>query len=195
LSKKGFLIIITAPSGAGKTTIYKRILKEMPWIRYSVSFTTRKPRPGEKDGVDYHFVDRKKFMEMVNRGEFVEWAEVHGEYYGTEKSQIDRILKNGDVCILDVDVKGALNLMNLYDNFVSIFIEPPSFAELERRLRKRGTEDSDRIRTRLERAKKELESKKFFDYIVINDTLDRAVDEIKGIIESKLKERLNASNL
>lgn len=192
---RGLFIIITAPSGAGKTTIYKRILQDLPNIKYSVSFTTRKQRQGEINGVDYYFVDRKTFMEKVRRNEFVEWAEVHGEYYGTEKTQLDRVLENGDVCILDVDVKGALNLMKTYNDIVSIFIEPPSIKDLENRLKRRGTETNDSIKTRIENAKKELEAKKFFDYIVINDKLERAVEEIKKIIIKTIEERRNASNL
>jgi len=189
LSKTGFLVVITAPSGSGKTTIYKQLLKRNPQLQFSVSFTTRPRRQDEENGIDYYFVSKKEFMRKVERGDFVEWAEVHGEYYGTEKSQVDRCLKNGRICLLDVDVQGAINIQKNYRDLVNIFIMVPSLEELARRLKKRGTDSEERIKVRLRNAENELEYKKYFKYIVINDKVEEAVSQIEKIIESEKGKR------
>ena len=187
MSKKGFLVIITAPSGSGKTSIYKRLLQKRRDLKFSVSYTTRKMRPNEKNGVDYYFIDRETFEEKIKNREFLEWAEVHGELYGTQKAQVERCINEGYICLLDIDVQGAMQVMkNLgEDNVVTIFVEPPSIEELESRLRKRGTETEESIRIRLNNALNELEYKRFFKYIVVNDDLERAVKEISHIIDSE----------
>jgi guanylate kinase len=188
LSRKG-IVVISAPSGSGKTTIYKEILKRNPELRFSVSFTTRKKREDEVDGRDYFFVDRGTFEEMAREGRFVEWAPVHGELYGTERRQIDECVAGGKVCLLDVDVQGAMSVMREFPEAVTIFIEPPSLDELERRLRRRGTDSDESIRLRLLNAKKELEYRRFFQYIVVNNHLDESIKQIEDIIKSEPRVR------
>jgi len=189
LSKRGLLVVITAPSGSGKTTIYKQILKQNPQWKFSVSFTTRPRREGEVNGVDYYFVNKQDFMNKVKRGDFVEWAEVHGEYYGTEKKQVDRYLEEGRICLLDLDVQGAMNIMKAYSDVVTIFIMAPSLKELASRLRKRGTDSEERIKVRLRNAENELEYRNHFKYIVVNDRVEEAVAQIEKIIESEKRKR------
>ena len=188
MSRKG-IVVISAPSGSGKTTIYKEILKRNPELRFSVSYTTRNRREGEVDGRDYFFVDRGTFEKMAKEGKFVEWASVHGEFYGTERRQIDECLAGGKILLLDVDVQGAMNVMREFPGAVTIFIEPPSLEELERRLRRRGTESDESIRLRLEGAKRELEYRNNFRYIVINDQLDESIRQIENIIKIAPLER------
>jgi len=185
LNKKGFLIVITAPSGSGKTSIYKRLLQMRRDLKFSISYTTRKKRPNEQDGVDYFFISQKDFEKKIKQGDFLEWAEVHGQLYGTEKKQIQKCIRDGYVCILDIDVQGAMQVMKEFDknDLVTIFIEPPSIEELGRRLRNRGTETEESIKIRLKNALNELEYKKQFKYIVINKNLDIAVKEISDIID------------
>ncbi len=189
MNKRGFIVIITAPSGSGKTSIYKKLFEVRNDLKFSVSYTTRKRRDGEVNGVDYYFVSRDQFMKKIERGDFLEWAEVHGELYGTERQQVEKCIGDGYICLLDVDVQGALEIMKKDLDCVSIFIEPPSLEELARRLRKRGTEDEKSIMIRINNAKNELEYKKFFDYIVLNDVLERAVKEISEIIDKEKKKR------
>jgi guanylate kinase len=188
LSRKG-IVVISAPSGSGKTTIYSEILKRNPQLRFSVSYTTRKRREAEADGSDYFFVDRGTFERMAREGKFVEWASVHGELYGTERKQLDDCLADGKTLLLDVDVQGAMNVMKEFPEAVTIFIEPPSLEELERRLRRRGTESDESIRRRLEGAKRELEYRDIFQYIVINDKLDESIQQIENIIKLAPLER------
>jgi guanylate kinase len=188
LSRKG-IVVISAPSGSGKTTIYREILKRNPALRFSVSYTTRNRREGEAGGRDYFFVDRGDFEKMAREGRFVEWAPVHGELYGTERRQIDECLAEGKVLLLDVDVQGAMSVMREFPEAVTIFIEPPSLDELERRLRRRGTESDESIRLRLINAKRELEYRKYFQYIVINDQLDESIKQIEDIIKTASFER------
>ena len=190
MSSRGFLLIITAPSGAGKTSIYKRLLELRDDIKFSVSYTTRKKRPGERDGVDYYFITREEFKRKIENGDFLEWAEVHGELYGTERDQVIRCINEGYICLLDIDVQGALKVMKDKTlDYVSIFIEPPSIEELESRLRKRDTETEESIKLRIKNAMKELEYKNYFNYIVVNDVLDRAVNEISSIIDKEKRKR------
>lgn len=180
--------MITAPSGTGKTTIYKKILKRHGDLWFSVSFTTRKKRSDETEGIDYFFMDREQFQQKINNDELIEWAMVHNELYGTERDQVDRCLEQGKICILDLDVQGALKVMQKYPDAVSIFIRPPSLKELERRLKKRGTESADKIKIRLVNAKKELEYVSYFQYIVVNDRVESSIRKIEDIIErEKLK--------
>lgn len=176
------IIVITAPSGSGKTTIYRELLRRNRDLVFSVSYTTRKRREDEAEGVDYFFTDGEIFQRKIDRGEFVEWAVVHGELYGTEKRQIIECLERRKKCILDVDVQGALKIMEKYPRAVTIFIEPPGLKELEQRLKKRGTETEDAIRLRLSDARKELEHKHCFQYIVSNERVEDAVQKILEII-------------
>jgi guanylate kinase len=189
LNRRGFLLVITAPSGTGKTTIYRHILARHPEIRFSVSYTTREKRCGEVDGEDYFFISREKFLHMIRQNRFLEWAEVHDELKGTEKRQVVDFLKRGNICLLDVDVQGALSIMKNYPDAVTVFIQPPSLGELENRLRKRGTEREEKLRLRLLNAKKELEYAPVFQYIVVNDKVENAVEKIEEIIEKEEKKR------
>lgn len=189
MSNTGFLVVVTAPSGSGKTTIYKRILKYNPDLCFSVSYTTRKKRIFEVDGADYYYIDRKSFERKIESGEFIEWATVHGELYGTERRQIEGSLKKRRICILDVDVQGAIRIMEEYPDALTIFIQPPSIEELEQRLRKRGTESEENIRIRLMDAQNELEYRNLFKYIVVNRIAEEAIREVEAIIEREKNKR------
>ena len=181
----GILFIITGPSGAGKTSILKRVMKEVENLEFSVSYTTRPRRPGEVDGRDYFFVDEERFKKMVEEGEFLEWAIVHGYYYGTSKKFIDeRLEKNGDL-LLDIDVQGALNVKRMNLDMVSVFIAPPSLEDLEKRLRKRGTDSEYDLKRRLEDAKWELSKISEFEYLIVNDFLEKSVEKLKSIITAE----------
>lgn len=185
MNRRGFLLVITAPSGTGKTTIYRNILARHPEISFSVSYTTREKRIGEVNGEDYFFISREKFLQMVKKNLFLEWAEVHDELKGTEKQQVADFLKRGNICLLDVDVQGTLSIMKHYPDAVTVFIQPPSLDELEKRLRKRGTESEEKLRLRLLNAKKELEYAPLFQYIVVNDRVENAVKSIEEIIKEE----------
>ncbi|MBN2324422.1 MAG: guanylate kinase [Spirochaetes bacterium] len=189
MSNSGFLVVVTAPSGSGKTTIYREVLRKNPELVFSVSYTTRKRRPSEIHGRDYYFIDRKTFDRMAADGKFIEWAVVHGELKGTERAQVERCLMKMKVCILDVDVQGALNIMNEYPDAVTIFIEPPSIEELEKRLRKRKTESEEQILVRLRDAENELAYRNRFKYIVVNDIAENAIRKVEEIITQERKAR------
>jgi guanylate kinase len=180
---KGTLLIISAPSGTGKTTILKKMMKELKGTVFSVSHTTRAPRGGEQNGLDYHFVDKQTFESMQNHNDFLEWAEVHGNYYGTSKIEVIRQLKSGIDVILDIDVQGAKQVRESAELMcTSIFIIPPSWEEQERRLRKRRTDSPETIQLRLANARKEIADAEAYDYIILNDNLDNAVDVLRSII-------------
>lgn len=189
-SSKGILFIVSAPSGSGKTTIIKRILKEFPEIVYSVSATTRKKRLDEKDGADYFFISEKDFKEFIEKGEFAEWEKFYDYYYGTFKKFIDENLTKGKNVLLEIDVKGALNIKHKYPGSVLIFIVPPSFEELKNRLKNRHTENEIDYRKRIQRAELELSQKDKFDYFVNNLEIDSAVADLKSLIERKIKENV-----
>jgi len=186
---KGKLFVITAPSGAGKTSLIDALMKADPRLKLSISYTTRAPRPGEKDGVDYHFVDDATFLRMRERGEFLESAEVHGYRYGTSKKVITDALQRGEDLILEIDWQGARQVRALYPACVGIFILPPSVEELERRMRSRGQDADGVIRRRLEAARGEMEHAGEFNYAIINKDFDTALRELAQII---LKERNGA---
>lgn len=182
IARMGITLVICAPSGAGKTTLTKRLLKEFPNLSYSVSCTTRPPRPGEVEGVDYYFVDREKFLDMRAQNAFAEWAEVHGNFYGTPLSNTWDKLNSGQDVIFDIDVQGACQLKhNLGALGAFVFISPPSKAELLRRLRERGTESDEAILKRLENAESELREAHWFDALIINDDIDRAYDDLRAV--------------
>jgi len=181
--KNGNLFIISAPSGTGKTTILKRVIAELKNIVFSVSHTTRSPRLGEEKDVDYFFVDKSTFVTMQDQGLFLEWAEVHGNLYGTCSNTVQTITEQGNDIILDIDVQGARQLMDkLKNKGVFVFISPPSLHELEKRLVNRGTESESVIATRLNNAHDEMKSLEYYDYVIVNDRVDQAVDELKSII-------------
>lgn len=187
---KGKLIIISAPSGCGKSTIINSILDAEKFdLSFSVSATNRAPRPGEEDGVHYRFLTTEQFNDAVDRGEFVEWEEVYpGRYYGTMRSEIDRLIDAGHNVLLDIDVKGALNVKEIYgDRSLTLFIEPPSIEELRRRLESRGTENAESIDTRISRAEFEMTFSPKFDKVVVNDKLDKAIAETTEIFREFLQ--------
>lgn len=183
------VVVLTAPSGAGKTTIAHRVLEAMPHMSFSVSATTRPPRPDETDGEDYHFLSTEEFEAQIESGDLLEYEEVYpGRFYGTLRSEIEAKAQNGPV-LLDIDVNGALNVKQAFgDDALVLFIAPPSRSELRRRLRERGTEDSDALRARLARADRELERADAFDDVVVNDDLDAAVEETLTRIRQFLRE-------
>lgn len=180
--RAGILFVISAPSGAGKTTLCKEIIDFFPALRHSVSFTTRPQRNGEQNGVDYHFVSRDDFDAMVGRGEFAEWAEVHGNRYGTAVETLERFRLEGCDVLLDIDIQGARQLRKNYRQGVYIFVLPPSFDELRRRLMGRNTDAPEVIARRLANAQLEVREAGSYDYLVINDVFDKALDELKAII-------------
>lgn len=188
LNKK--IIIITAPSGAGKTSITKYLLKTLPGqLSFSVSAATRKPRNYEQEGKDYYFISTDEFRKKIQNEEFAEWEMVYeGKYYGTLKSELQRIWKNNRFPLLDIDVKGAIHVQQQYkDHCLSIFIQPPSIDELKKRLQSRGTESAESLQARLNKSAYELSFHDQFDYIIINDNLDKACREAETIVTDFIK--------
>ncbi len=180
---EGFLmLIVSSPSGAGKTTLCTRLRQQFPDLRFSVSHTTRRPRPNEQDGREYHFVDEDAFEAMVGGGKFAEWASVHGRYYGTALAEIDEARRSANGIIFDIDYQGARQIRAHMPEAVSVFILPPSHAELERRLRGRGTEDEETTMRRLHNATREIAHYGLFDYVVVNDDVDRAAVRLGSIV-------------
>lgn len=189
MMNKGLLIVYTGASGVGKGTIMKELLRKNPNLRLSVSATTRAPREGEVDGREYYFVTRDKFDRMIAEDGFLEHAEYVGNKYGTPKEAVFRMLDKGLDVILEIEVKGFLQIKKACPDCVTIFIAPPSFEVLEARLKGRGTETDEVIEKRLKTAREELQSQNLFDYIVINDDVDRATDEVLSIISDTKNER------
>ena len=179
---RGNLYIVSAPSGSGKTTLLQYLLRQFNDLKFSVSHTTRQPRAGERNGVDYFFTDRETFLAMVDREEFLEWAEYQGQLYGTARSFVEGNLEAGKDVILDIDVQGARQVKKKMQDAVSIFVLPPSFAELERRLRARRLESDDSIRRRLEIAKGEIVFYRDYDYIIVNDVLENSILLLEAIV-------------
>jgi guanylate kinase len=178
------VVVVSAPSGAGKSTVLQRVLRETRGLRFSVSHTTRPPREGEQDGREYHFVTEAVFEEHRAAGGFLEWAEVYGHRYGTSRAELLRAETEGNDLVLDVDVQGALQVRRKLDDAVSLFILPPSREELERRLRGRGKDDPHAIARRLLAARDEIALYYTYDYVLVNDDLDRSVSDVKSIISA-----------
>jgi guanylate kinase len=176
------LFVISGPSGAGKGTLLAELRKQRPDLGLTVSATTRSPRPGEVDGTSYYFLSDEEFRRRIAAGEFVEWAEVHGHLYGTLVSEVKRLLAKGHSLVLEIDVQGALNVRKVYPDAVLIFIEPPSLQVLEERLRGRGTEDEASIELRLKNARYEMELADQYDARIVNDTVDRAAQELGSVM-------------
>lgn len=191
------LLILSSPSGAGKTTLTKKLREAFPSLVFSVSHTTRKPRANEIDGKDYHFVDRATFDELVARDAFVEWAEVHGNCYGTSRAEIERAKAEPGCAgmIFDIDYQGARQIRAKIPDVVSVFILPPSMEELHRRLKGRASETEEAVKRRFEAAKVEIEHYGFFDYLVVNDSIDTAFKHLEGIVLAERSRRLRRADL
>ena len=182
MSVAGSIFVVSGPSGVGKSTIIKGVRESVSMLGYSVSHTSRKPRGAEVDGVDYHFVDRDTFAGMIARGEFVEWAEVYSDYYGTSVSGIEGPTSQGLDIIMDVDAQGARNIKSHFEKSVLLYILPPSIEELEKRLKARCTENEEAVQRRLGKAFKEMKNCLWYDYLIFNDELIRAVEEVRSVI-------------
>ncbi len=180
----GTLIIVTAPSGAGKTTMVRALLERDRNVQLSVSYTTRPPRAGERDGVDYHFVDIPTFRDLRDRGEFLEWAEVHGNYYATSKVWIRSQIETDRDILLEIDWQGAQQVRKVFPEAVGVFILPPSLEVLEHRLRGRGTDDEDTISRRLLAARGEMRHVGEFDYVILNNELQQAIDDLVAVVQA-----------
>ncbi|POZ89449.1 MULTISPECIES: guanylate kinase [Petrotoga] len=191
----GLLYIVSGPSGAGKSTLIKNSLDKVIGFSFSVSYTTREKRAGEIDGKDYFFIDKNTFFKMKEGGEFLEWAEVHGNYYATSKKSLEETLKESRGLVLDVDVQGALNIKKIYENAIYIFILPPSHEDLEKRLKKRGTESKNSLEKRLKDAEWEISHIKYFDYVIVNQEIEESTNQLISILvaEQLKRERFNES--
>ncbi|OUO35505.1 guanylate kinase [Olsenella sp. An290] len=184
MTREARLFVVSGPSGVGKGTLVALLRERLTRLGLTVSATTREPRPGEVDGVSYHFLDDAEFERRVGEGEFLEWAWVHGHRYGTLRSEVERVLAEGRSVVLEIDVQGALSVRASHPEAVLVFIEPPSPEELERRLRGRGTEDEASIERRLANARREMSYADRYDVRIVNDDLDRAVDDLAHVIDS-----------
>jgi len=176
------LLVISSPSGAGKTTLCRRLLRELPSLRFSVSTTTRPIRPGEVDGVDYRFVTHGRFREMIEAEAFIEWAHVHGHLYGTARDQVESPPAGAGGILFDVDVQGAARIKSTYPEATTVFLLPPCMRELERRIRTRGTESDEQVGLRLANARGEIARFEEFEYLVVNDDLERGYDRLRSIV-------------
>ena len=185
MKKKGKSFIISGPSGVGKSTVLHALMEKRGNLYFSVSATTRDPRPGEEDGVHYHFLDVDTFREWIARDEFLEHAEFVGNYYGTPKRFVDEAMDRDEDVILDIEVQGAMQVSEKRPETIRIFIAPPSWEELERRLTSRGTDSPDKIQKRLQRAKEDAQTASVYDYFIINDTVDNAVCELDAIMTAE----------
>lgn len=183
--KKGLLFVVSAPSGAGKTSLCRAITASLENLTHSISYATRKPRSGEIDGRDYYFVSQERFQEMIQAGDFAEWAEVHSNFYGTSRRVLDDMILKGLDVILDIDTQGAKQIKAKYDSAVFIFIMPPSLDILEERLRNRKSDHEDEIRKRMQRSREEIRDYAMYDYIIVNRDFDRALTELRSIVISE----------
>ena len=184
MSNRGNVLILSAPSGSGKTSLAHRVLPQLSNLRFSVSHTTRQRRRGEEDGKEYFFVTDAQFEEMVRRDAFLEWAKVYGYYYGTSREFVETQLETGTDVLLDIDIQGALKVKELVPDAVMIFVMPPSFGELEARLRGRGLDDEDVIERRLQVARDEIKYYREYNFVIINRDLEQSVAELKAVITS-----------
>lgn len=185
MNDKGMIVVVSSPSGTGRTTIIERVLREDSRLRYSTSVTTRPQRPGEKEGKDYFFVSEKEFKQRIERGEFVEWAEVHGFMYATPRAPLVETVQQGGVIILDIDIQGAMQVKEKFPHCVTIFVAPPSLESLEQRLRNRGTDSEELIKRKLQDALREMAKIPEYDYLIVNEDLDTAVRQLEAILEAE----------
>ncbi len=182
--KKGILYVLSGPSGSGKTTLAKHLVNTVDYVDFAISYTTRKIRDGEKDGIDYKFIDEEKFRFMIDSNQFAEWAEVHGNLYGTPIDEIEKVLDKGIDILLDIDVQGSLQIKTKYRNSVHIFLIPPDLITLRKRLSKRNTENSSELEKRMEMAIKEISRINNYDYIIVSDDIDKSLRKLESIIET-----------
>lgn len=194
LPREGTIFIISAPSGTGKTTICKEIIKQIPGIIFSVSYTTRPKRKGEVDGVDYFFISDSEFDKKIKENFFIEWAEVYGKRYGTSREFLKKSISEGKDVLLEIDVQGARNIKRLLPHSIAIFILPPSIQELERRMKQRNENSKNDMILRLMKARDEIMKSTFYDYIVINDELNGAIEKIKSIIIAERHKQVRMKN-
>ena len=197
MQSNGIIFILSAPSGTGKTTVCKLLKQKLPDLKFSVSHTTREPRDGETEGTAYHFISQKEFEKKIERGEFLEWAKIFKNYYGTTFESVDCHLKNLKDVLIELDVQGAQSLRNINYEAVFIFMMPPSLEELKTRLNKRGTESASKIQDRLEMSKKEMQQSSLFDYILTNIDTEETTNNLLSIItaEHSRKERYKPSSI
>ena len=179
---EGLIFIISAPSGAGKTTLLRRVMEELPDLRFSVSYTTRSPRANEREGEDYHFISPSIFQKMVERNEFLEWAEVLGNRYGTARENLSLLESEGVDLILDIDTQGAKRVVEQIEPAILIYVLPPSLESLQERLTKRGFDSPERIRFRLANAKRDMEEARWYHYVILNDRIEETEEKLKAII-------------
>ncbi|WP_447980565.1 guanylate kinase [Candidatus Nitrospira bockiana] len=192
MERRGLLFVVSAPSGAGKTTLCKELVSIVPGLRHSVSYTTRKPRPGEVHGREYFFVEEHQFQEMVDRNEFAEWAPVYGHLYGTPRAALIEMMDKGIDVLLEIDSQGAIQIKKKFDDAVYIYIMPPSIEALRMRLQQRGGDSQEEINRRLQKAREELWSYREYYYIVKNDDMKQAIKELEAIV---LAERIKTKRL
>ena len=184
-TRRGNLFVISAPSGSGKTTLVRRLLDTLDDVQFSISFTTRSVRGSERDGIDYHFITEESFRSKIEEGEFLEWAEVHGNFYGTSKIETEKIRAGGEDILMDVDVQGATQVRKAQPDAVTLFIMPPSFGVLEERLRGRRQDSDKVIEGRLVEARHEIHHYKDYDYVLVNDSVERTSELFKAIVLSE----------
>jgi guanylate kinase len=182
MKRKGIAFIFSSPSGGGKTTLCQQVVTLVPDLKYSISYTTRPPRAGEENGKDYYFVSSESFQDIIKGGNFAEWAEIHGHFYGTPLDSLKKLLSKGIDLVLDIDVQGAKQLKERLEEGIFIFLLPPSMSVLKERLEKRGTDSEQEIMNRLKSAEGEIKQLTWYDYIIINDDLNEAVSNLRSII-------------
>jgi guanylate kinase len=185
MTQEGILVVLSGPSGTGKGTVCKELLRYCPRLHYSISATTRQPRLGEVDGVNYHFVAHESFRTMVEQDQLLEWAEVYGNYYGTPRQYVEEKLREGHDVVLEIDTQGALKVKGKFSRGVFVFLLPPSLDELASRIWKRGTDSPDVIKRRLSAASEEFQQIRYYEYVVVNDNVEQAVEKIKAIIAAE----------
>ena len=189
MNKEGLLVVVSAPSGTGKTTVCHALLEMDSNFSFSVSCTTRTPRPTEQEAVDYYFVSKETFEDYIKKGVLAEWEEIFGYYYGTLISSLENALEKREILLLDIDVKGGLTIKELYPDYaITIFLLPPNYKELENRLRHRGADSDESIVTRKERIEEEMKLGENFDYVIINDKLEETVEQVETIIEERVNQ-------
>src|ERR1044071_3162531 len=190
---KGLPVVVSAPSGGGKTTLVSEVLKKIPSAVRSISCTTRGPRPGERNGRDYFFLSKQKFKRMIKDHRFIEWAKVYNHFYGTPKSTFEKQIHRGRDVILTIDPQGALSIRKIYPQGVFIFVVPPTWGTLLKRLKRRGTDDQLSLKIRIKNAKKEIRMVSHYDYVVVNDKLNQAIEDVAAILraEHMKRDRIN----